>query len=117
MNIHQKIKGPAEAATSPSHGSNNPAKDQNMNVHTHTTAAPVGASIVTLDTVQSDIWHLFHLLDACVELLQGLDYVRDERGYCELDRISALSWIARDNAERLAKSVDANYHAIRGVSR
>lgn len=35
-------KGPAEAATSPSHGSTNPEKGQEMNVHTDSTPAPDG---------------------------------------------------------------------------
>lgn len=38
--IISKAKGPAEAATSPSHGSTNPQKDKVMNRSEDTTAAP-----------------------------------------------------------------------------
>lgn len=38
--IISKAKGPAEAATSPSHGSTNPEKDKEMNRSDNTTAVP-----------------------------------------------------------------------------
>jgi hypothetical protein len=38
MAAAQKANGPAEAATSPDHGSINPTKDQDMNVHHDSTA-------------------------------------------------------------------------------
>jgi len=81
----------------------------------HTTAAPGNARRhVDLNTLQSDAWHAFHLLDAVVECLQELDFARDEHGHCPLDRVAALLWIARDGAERMAQDIDANFFEIQG---
>lgn len=44
MSTLLKKKGPAEAATSPSHGSTNPTKDMDMNTHTDSTDAAPAAS-------------------------------------------------------------------------
>lgn len=47
----QNAKGPAEAATSPSHGSTHPARDKEMNTTTDSTAAAA-------PPVPKDLWDL-----------------------------------------------------------
>ncbi|MGB3831199.1 MAG: hypothetical protein WA975_04965 [Mesorhizobium sp.] len=69
---------------------------------------------VTLDTVQGDVWHLFHLLDAIIDLLLEMDYERDGKRDHALDRIAALTWIARDEASFIGNSIDDNFHEIEG---
>lgn len=73
---------------------------------------------VTLNTVQSDVWHLYYLLDVIMDRLADMDYVRDGKRDVALDCTAALAWIARDEAERIGRSIDDNFHAIRqgGVS-
>lgn len=59
-----------------------------------------------LDNLESDLWHLYHQIDAVVDIMQGLDHRRPEpTAITEQDRADALAWIARDLAERIAKSV------------
>lgn len=48
-------KGPAEAATSPSHGSTNPAKDMDMNVHSNITAAAGSARDAAVAAAMRDL--------------------------------------------------------------
>jgi hypothetical protein len=52
MSSHQKSKGPAEAATSPSLGSTHPSKDQEMNAHSTTTAATVASTTGSLEELE-----------------------------------------------------------------
>lgn len=56
----------------------------------------------TLDDIQSDTWHLYHLLDTIVELQIDLDGTEKS----SRDRVESLSWIARDIARRLAGDTD-----------
>ena len=75
---------------------------------------PKPVDLFPLDTIQSDVWHLYHLIDAAVDYMQdNLDFARNDDGYSPHDRLAALSWIARDQAERIAKYIDENYHSIR----
>ena len=75
----------------------------------------IGATeTVTLDTVQSDVWHLYYLLDTVVDLLMEMEYVRDGKRDIQLDRTAALAWIARDKAHHIGRSIDENFNAIRG---
>lgn len=67
---------------------------------------------IDLNTVQSDVWHLFHLIAATVDCLMEMTYERDGKRDRELDRVAALSWIARDFAEAIGKTIDNNFHAI-----
>lgn len=69
MAVSQKAKGPAEAATSPSHGSANPEKDMDMNTHINSTNVAATAS-TSLDPV----------------VAAGLGYAAAERLYQELER-------------------------------
>lgn len=68
---------------------------------------------VTLDTVQGDVWHLFHLLDSVIDLLLEMPYERNGERDHALDRVSALTWIARDEAAHIGNSIDNNFQAIR----
>lgn len=68
---------------------------------------------VTLDTVHSDVWHLYYLLDAVMSDLMDMEYVRDGKRDVALDRVAALSWIARDQAERIGNAIGGNYHQIK----
>jgi hypothetical protein len=58
----------------------------------------------TLDDIQSDIWHLYHLLDAIVD--QQLELQHDGTGNGPLDRVDSLTWIAREVARKLAVDTD-----------
>lgn len=64
--ILQKQKGPAEAATSPSHGSTNPAKDMDMNTHSDTTTA-TGTARPSLYRLLADYWEKYDLLDLAMQ--------------------------------------------------
>lgn len=61
----------------------------------------------SFDDIQSDIWHLYHLLDALTEHMVEMPHVRDGARDGDMDRASALAWIARDITKRLANDVDA----------
>jgi hypothetical protein len=69
---------------------------------------------VTLDTVQGDIWHLFHLLDTVVDLLLEMPYERNGKRDHGLDKIASLTWIARDEAAFIGNSIDDNFDEIKG---
>lgn len=73
----------------------------------------MSTSKITLDDLQSDTHHLYHLLDATMDLLMEMPFERDGVRDHQLDRIAALAWIARDEAERIATSIDANYWHFR----
>lgn len=61
---------------------------------------------LNLDDLESDLWHLYYQLDAVVDIMQGLDHHRPfPTASTEQDRADALAWVARDLAERAAKSV------------
>ncbi|HWL04236.1 MAG TPA: hypothetical protein VNQ99_04785 [Xanthobacteraceae bacterium] len=51
------------------------------------------------DEIESDIWHLYHLLDTSIDLLMNEN---------NPVRLAALLWIARDRAE----SIGANLAAL-----
>lgn len=65
-----------------------------------------------LNTVQSDVWHLYYLLDTIMDQLMEMDYVRDGKRDVALDRTAALAWIARDCAHHLGLGIDNNFHSI-----
>lgn len=67
---------------------------------------------VDLNTVQSDVWHLYHLLDTIMDQLMEMDYERDGKRDVALDRTAALAWIARDHAQHIGLDIDNNFHAI-----
>ncbi len=52
MSTHQKSKGPAEAATSPSHGSTKSREGMEMNAHSNTTAEAVASTTGSLDDLE-----------------------------------------------------------------
>lgn len=56
----------------------------------------------SIDDIQSDIWHLFHLLDVLVMQMVQMPHVRDGQRDTEMDQASALAWVARDLTHRLA---------------
>ncbi len=51
-----------------------------------------------VDEIESDVWHLHHLLATLVDLTQEK---------LHLDRISALIWIARDMSEAIGYDMTA----------
>lgn len=71
-------------------------------------------SNITLDDLQSDTHHLYHLIDATIDLLMEMPFERDGARDHQLDRIAALAWIARDEAKRIATSIDDNYFGLKG---
>jgi hypothetical protein len=72
---------------------------------------------ITLDDLQSDAHHLYHLLDATIDLLMEMPFERHGVRDHQIDRIAALAWIARDEAERIAGAIDANYRHLKGGQR
>ncbi len=62
---------------------------------------------VTLDTVQSDVHHLYELLDTTFDAMSEMSFVdKDGKPNREMHRVNALLWIARDLAERIASDID-----------
>ena len=83
-----------------------------------TSAAGEGLpATVDLNAVQSDVWHLYYLLDATMTLLHDMPYVRNGERDVELERVASLAWFARDHAERLGKNIDENFHHIQTGAR
>jgi hypothetical protein len=69
----------------------------------------------TLDDIQSDIWHLYHLLEAIVD--EQLNLPHDKTGDSPQDRVDSLTWIARDVARKLAADTDiVSSAAAKGTS-
>ncbi|MGB3486656.1 MAG: hypothetical protein WBA37_11970 [Xanthobacteraceae bacterium] len=64
----------------------------------------------TLDDIQSDIWHLYHLLEAIVD--EQLNLPHDKTGDSPQDRVDSLTWIARDVARKLATDTDSVSSAV-----
>jgi hypothetical protein len=69
----------------------------------------------TIDDLQSDIWHLYHLLDVLTCHMVGMPHVRDGKRDADMDQASALAWIARDVAHRLAGDTDNVVDAARSA--
>lgn len=65
-----------------------------------------------LNDVQADVWHLFHLIEATVDILREMPYERNGKRDVELDRVNSLTRIAQDLAERIGLDIDNNFHAI-----
>ncbi|KQT04134.1 hypothetical protein [Rhizobium sp. Leaf386] len=101
--------GPAKRANACQAGSINPGKDIDVNSTDTITGA---GETPDLNTVQSDVWHLYHLLDATMDLLMEMPYEREGKRDVDLDRIAALAWIARDRAQHIALDIDNNFHSI-----
>lgn len=53
------------------------------------------------DDAASDVRHLYHLLDIAFDELLNVNFGCDPAGRVHLDRLSALLWVARDNAQRI----------------
>jgi hypothetical protein len=63
-------------------------------------AGSVSNTDYTLDDLQSDVGHLYHLLEITVSGLCGnLDY-------CDSQRAAAVAWVARDLAETIKQKLD-----------
>jgi hypothetical protein len=63
------------------------------------------STVPTIDDIQSDIWHLYHLLDTIVDL--QLELPHDGTGTSPLDRVDSLTWVARETARKLAHDTDS----------
>lgn len=59
------------------------------------------------DDAESDVGHLYHLLDVAFDQLLEVDFGGDPARRGTLDRVSALLWIARDCAERIRDDLKA----------
>lgn len=73
----QKAKGPAEAATSPSHGSTNPEKDTEMNEATNTTTARATPDVLDLEGPIADASRMASILSRLLT-----DAIGGKRGVC-----------------------------------
>jgi len=61
---------------------------------------------LNLDRMETDLWNLYHQLDAVVEIMQGLDHPRPQPdAQTEQDRADAMAWVARDLARTAAKAI------------
>ncbi len=104
----QKANGPAEAATSPDHGSINPSKDQDMNVRTHSTAggnAPDAREQVTdavgnLEGPLCDALNMARVTSLLIERVSFEEVFGQRCLVISEQRAEALSW-AIYNTERL----------------
>ncbi|RVM15110.1 hypothetical protein [Sinorhizobium meliloti] len=67
----KEAKGPAEAATSPSHGSTNPEKDQEMNENTNSTTDDVTPSLSTRIGDAQDILATVRYLNEAIFMAAG----------------------------------------------
>ena len=64
------------------------------------------SAALNLDRMETDLWNLYHQLDAVVEIMQGLDHPRPHPdAQTEQDRADAMAWVARDLARAAAKAV------------
>lgn len=52
----------------------------------------------SLDDIESDLGHLYHLLDIAVETLIEVDHGESPSNRPYLERLGAILWIARDRA-------------------
>lgn len=68
-------------------------------------APTVPTEEVSLDTIHSDVWHLYHLLDVISGELSEANTSHE--------RVEALAWIARDRAEQIGLNIDNNYQKMR----
>ena len=65
-----------------------------------------------LDNLDSDIVHLHELLDTIVDQLMDMDFGTGPARNHQLDRVSALTWVARDISGNLVKRLDEDYRLI-----
>lgn len=105
-----KKKGPAEAATSPSHGSNQPHEGMEMNKTDDSTAGlrMAMASCYDLDDLDIDIIDLRGIIDAIYGIVHEMPFERDGARDEELDRVASLLRIAR----QFSAQIDANIQRI-----
>jgi hypothetical protein len=68
-------------------------------------ACAARARTYDLNDAISDMWHLYHVLDALVEVV-------GEPGGGESERAGAFAWVARDLAENCAKGLEGNFGKI-----
>lgn len=59
-----------------------------------TTKTDDDASRITLDDIQSDLSHLFHLVDIALENFVSLDRPTEQNARVRCDRVSAMLWLA-----------------------
>jgi len=75
-------------------------------------AAPKAQHPVRLDDIQSDVWHAYELLDTIVDTIMEMEFVRDGKRDHQMDRVSALTWIARDHLQQIGRMIDENFATI-----
>lgn len=106
--IAQKANGPAEAATSPDHGSNHlHANEKGLNVKNDSTSSVnVSRKSYSMDDAQLDAHHSHQLISTIVDLVCEMSFERDGKRDREMDRVAALLWIARDHAGQLTENIE-----------
>jgi hypothetical protein len=70
------------------------------------------ANAYNLHDLHSDVHHLHELLGAIKDILDEMPYERNGKRDVELDRVSALSWIATDRCHQLANLIEGHYVEI-----
>lgn len=65
-----------------------------------------------LHDLHSDVHHLHDLLGTIKDILDEMPYERDGKRDVELDRVSALNWIATDRCCQLADLIENHYAEI-----
>jgi len=107
----QKAKGPAEAATSPDHGSTNPAKEKEMNTESNITAS---ADAPATRPLKLQLLEISDLIGNAANLVDALDMatsdITDSRqrnamaGVCDvlMERMDVLKDAIESAREELA---------------
>jgi hypothetical protein len=72
----------------------------------------------SLDSIQSDVGNLYRLLDTVFDAVMDMDFGSEDgtRNH-KLDRVAALTQIARDWAGSLDERIDTNFQTIKGITR
>lgn len=63
-------------------------------------------AIDLLSDVESDVQHLYHLVDISVETLIDVDLMEAASSTNQLHRLGALLWCMRDKLDGMAKALD-----------
>lgn len=66
-----------------------------------------------LSDIESDLGHLYHLLDIAVETLIKVDHGESPSNRPYLERLGAILWIARDRVQGVIGDLDRTHAARR----
>lgn len=61
-----------------------------------------------LNDLESDANHLYEMIDTIMDSLLNCEFTRNGKRDAKLDRVAALTWVARDLAETLVRHIDSD---------